>query len=539
VAEPPHHPVGTVTGRTLVGRYQLDQLLAAGGMGEVWTGTDLVLGRRVAVKLLRPELAADPRLVARFRREAVAAARLSHPSIVAVYDTVSDGGTEAVVMQLVKGRSLRQVLDDRTRLEPSAVRRIGVALSHALDAAHRAGVVHRDVKPGNVLLTPDRHVLLADFGLAKVLDSDDGLSYPRAMVGTAKYLAPEQVEGRPVDGRADLYALGVVLYECLTGRVPFRGATDADTAKARLEREAAPVRSLRPGVPKPLADIVDGLLARDPDRRPSSAAVVADELTRLVLPGAEQERPLPVQPANTPDRRLVDATPSGPIQSRKPAKRNSRRIVATAALILAVAGALVVASLFFTPNHSGDGPVQAVAGSAPKDSTSAAPTTIASPTTSTRTGVAHIVSAGEFDPPPDGDGKENPSKIGYLTDGDVDTVWSSVCYTSASFAPKDGVGVVLELSAAASGNTLDVTSPSDGWAAEVYVADRPATRLTGWGEPVASREKIAEGHVQFSLGTKMGRYVLVMVRHAAKSSTCTGRYPYQARIADIAVTDNR
>jgi len=220
--------------RTLAGRYRLERCLAVGGMAEVWVATDVVLDRQVAVKMLKPSLASDPRLVERFRREAVAVARLSHPSIVAVFDTVADGDIEAVVMELVPGETLRQRLDTTGRLPVAFSIQIGIAVADALTAAHRSRIVHRDIKPGNVLLDPEGRILLTDFGIAKALQQTDDMTTDDVLMGTAKYLSPEQVLGLPVDSRADLYSLGVLLYECLAGQPPFVADTQAATAMARL-----------------------------------------------------------------------------------------------------------------------------------------------------------------------------------------------------------------------------------------------------------------------------------------------------------------
>jgi serine/threonine-protein kinase len=189
-------------------------------MATVWEGTDQLLARKVAVKILHPHLARDDAFVRRFRGEAIAAARLTHPSIVSVYDTVTDDGIEAIVMELVSGTTLRADIDHHGPLRLAAVLAIGTQVADALGAAHASGLVHRDVKPANILLSADGRVLVADFGIAKAAEGAD-LTNDGAMVGTAKYLAPEQVEGAAVDGRTDLYALGIVLYEALTGSVPF------------------------------------------------------------------------------------------------------------------------------------------------------------------------------------------------------------------------------------------------------------------------------------------------------------------------------
>ena len=203
-------------------------------MAEVWLATDQALARPVAVKVLKAQLAADPVVAERFRREADAAAGLTHPNIVAVYDTVDEGGRQAVVMQYVAGRSLRELLDEQKLLSPEMTIRIGNSVAGALDTAHLAGLVHRDVKPGNIMITPEGRVLLTDFGIAKAADGSEGdLTSDNVMMGTAKYLSPEQVRGRKLDGRADLYSLGLVLYECLAGRVPFQGETGHGTRVPR------------------------------------------------------------------------------------------------------------------------------------------------------------------------------------------------------------------------------------------------------------------------------------------------------------------
>ncbi|MCB1188751.1 serine/threonine protein kinase, partial [bacterium] len=192
----------------------------------------LVLDRRVAVKILHPHLATD-NSVMRFRREAIAAARLAHPNVVSIFDTISEDSVEAIVMELVDGTTLRRHLDRHQRLSPDDALHIGTSVCDALAAAHASGLVHRDIKPANILLCRDGRVKIADFGIAKAA-AGDGLTREGTLVGTAAYLSPEQVEGLEVDGRADLYALGLVLYEALTGSLPFSGDTDAAVALARL-----------------------------------------------------------------------------------------------------------------------------------------------------------------------------------------------------------------------------------------------------------------------------------------------------------------
>src|SRR5918995_2772257 len=294
----------------LAGRYRLDRRIGQGGMAEVWVATDLQLDRRVALKWLKPVLATDPIVAERFRREAIAVARLNHPNIVAVHDVFVHDGRQAVVMQLVDGKSLRQLLDGQKRLGPELTIHIGAAVAGALDEAHRAGFVHRDVKPGNILVTSDGRVLLTDFGIAKGLDAaDEDLTSDNVMMGTAKYLSPEQVRGKKLDGRADLYSLGLVLYECLAGRVPFLGETDADTALARLQRDPTDLARLRPTVPRGLVNLVHRLLSRNPSHRPATGAELRAELQRVADEQPPDLTPLGNPPAN---HHTIGPSPVGP-----------------------------------------------------------------------------------------------------------------------------------------------------------------------------------------------------------------------------------
>lgn len=299
----------------LAGRYRLDRRIGQGGMAEVWVAVDEQLDRRVALKWLRPSLASDPVIAERFRREAIAVARLNHPNIVAVHDVFVHDGRQAVVMQLVDGKSLRQLLDSQKRLGPELTIHIGAAVAGALDEAHRAGFVHRDVKPGNILVTSDGRVLLTDFGIAKSVDEDD-LTSDNVMMGTAKYLSPEQVRGRKLDGRADLYSLGLVLYECLAGRVPFQGESDADTALARLQRDPTDLNRLRPTLPRGLVDLIHRTLSRNPAHRPATGhemrtSLLAVDTTPPVIEGtpADPIRRVPL---------LRNATPPGPARPAIP-----------------------------------------------------------------------------------------------------------------------------------------------------------------------------------------------------------------------------
>src|SRR5829696_7012846 len=263
-------------------------------MAEVWEATDEILSRPVAVKILLPHLAADEAFVTRFRREAVAAARLSHPHIVAVYDTWTDDGYEGIVMELVRGKTLRAVLDEQGALPPRRVASIGAQVADALDVAHRGGLIHRDVKPGNILLTEVGQVF-----------------------GTAKYLSPEQVEGRPLDPRSDIYALGVVLYESATGRPPFAADNVTATALARLHAAPPPPRALRGDLPPALEAIVMRAMARHAEDRFPTAAALRDALEHVDLrPTGLDDATMATRPDPTAAYYPAEATaawpPAGP-----------------------------------------------------------------------------------------------------------------------------------------------------------------------------------------------------------------------------------
>ena len=268
------------SGTLFAGRYELVRSLGSGGMSELYLARDRMLGREVAVKVIRPDLAADQRSVARFRREARAAAALSHPGIVAIHDVGVHEHAPFIVMERIGGRTLGQVLHDDGRLTPDRVMEIGVAVAHALAAAHAAGIVHRDVKPGNIMLTDSGQVKVLDFGIAHATRWTPLTEGP-VVHGTAEYMAPEQIRGEGADPRSDVYALGVVLYELLVGHPPFHGETPLTVAYRHLEDTPTPVQTERPDVPPALAAVLARALAKDRGHRYRSADEMAAELDRV------------------------------------------------------------------------------------------------------------------------------------------------------------------------------------------------------------------------------------------------------------------
>ncbi|HEY5153804.1 MAG TPA: protein kinase [Acidimicrobiales bacterium] len=506
--QPP--PSSFQAGRLIVGRYRLEHRIASGGMAEVWQASDEVLGRRVAVKILHPHLAADDIFVTRFRTEAIAAARLHHPGIVAIYDSGHEHGAEAIVMELVQGETLRHELDTRGFLDPREVVRIGAQVADALAAAHRAGLVHRDIKPANILLCPDERVMVTDFGIAKFRDDPD-LTLAGTMVGTVKYLSPEQVRGEPVDGRSDVYALGVVLFEALCSRPPFAGDSPASTALARLNQTPPRPRQLRSTIPSGLDGVITRCLQLDPADRYQSA----DELRAALLQPAtlrgDDDLTVTVAADPTGAWALGAALPA-PTATPAPLEEEAddpygqpashavwiRPLLIGACIVAAVALAVALLqrsdlgqSLF----HWGSQATQNAAPDALRSTQPVAlePTAIAS-----------------FDPEGRGAPGENDAQLKLAIDGDPTTGWLTESYDQRRFGIKSGVGVILSLDQATALSQLVVQSPTQGWSASVYVADQPGATLADWGEPVSSKADIA-GDATFDLGGRSGRRVLLWI----------------------------
>jgi serine/threonine-protein kinase len=468
-------------------------------MAQVWLGTDEVLRRAIAVKVLHQHLAEDETFVARFRHEAIAVARLSHPAIVAVYDTCSDNGVEAIVMELVRGRTLRQRLDEGP-VDPWLAANIAAQVCGALAVAHAAGLVHRDIKPANILLSEDGRVKVGDFGIAKAAESAD-LTQEGSFLGTAKYLAPEQVEAGPVDGRTDLYALGVVLYEMLCGRVPFEGDSSSSTALARLHSDPQRPRLVKPGIPRELEAVTMRLLARSPDARYATATEAraallgagaddnptSDDATvvesgpgptrSVATAGAAGQLPPPPLGPPTPLGTAAVQGPGAPVRFAE----TERRWLVPTLLVVLVAVALGVAGLLIRGSGT-----NLFGGRDEPDTTEAA---------SPADEFVPIGRTVDFDPA-GGDGEHtDEAERGDAIDGDQNTSWSTEDYTSPDWGRlgKPGVGLILELNQPTEIQALEFDTPSVGWQAEVYVADSDPGNLEGWGEPVATFEESDAG----------------------------------------------
>ena len=467
---------------TLANRYTLESSIASGGMATVWRARDEVLARPVAVKILHSHLAEDAAFLARFRREALSAAKLAHPHIVSVYDTGSEvsekDGLERhyIVMEFCAGGTLAVLARGDDRLDPARVAEIGATICDALAYAHRHELVHRDIKPQNVLLTEQDVLKVADFGIAKAAFAKSDLTTTGSILGTVTYLSPEQVLGHEPGPASDIYSVGVLLYELLAGRPPFEAETQLATAMAHTQQSPRPLREVTPRVPKTIEAVVARALEKHPDDRFSSA----DEMAAALRSRNGGESVTGVLPrAARPAARGTAARRTTPRRSPSPAWLASL----VAAVVLAVVAAWWLSRT--------DGPPAAADGDG------------------SGLRVLEPASARDFDPPPGG-GAEHPDEVPLAIDGNPATAWSTETYDSPMHRLKPGVGLVVDLGEVEAVGAIRLRSSSEGYRAEIRAANEDADSLDDYEEVTEIDGAPADHEVDFEAPVN-ARYWLVWI----------------------------
>jgi eukaryotic-like serine/threonine-protein kinase len=450
-----------VIGTLLNGRFRLEEQIGSGGMSTVYRAFDEVLERSVAIKVMHASIADDGVQLERFRREARTAAKMSHPHVVTVIDAGEDDGHPFIVLEYVEGETLK----DRIRRcgplpVPEAVA-YAIEVGRALQAAHGERLVHRDVKPQNVLLDPEGRAKVTDFGISRSLDAAEGLTATGRVLGTTDYVSPEQALGEAVTEQSDVYSLGIVLFEMLTGRVPFRAESQVGVAMKHVREPMPDVQQLRPEISAALAAVVDRATAKERRNRYRSIddmladleQALATEVARHGHPTGEATSVIRALP-----RRSADIVPRR--------WRNPRLWAATLALIV-VGAALVIVGLLLNAERD-DRPVAGT------------------PTEPPPAQVVELASATDFDPPP-GDGEEHGYEVDNAIDNDPGTRWSTENYSQGGgLGNKPGVGLYITPRAPVAATRLDLWTRTPGYDVEIYAANEPGRTIEDWGRPIGS-----------------------------------------------------
>jgi eukaryotic-like serine/threonine-protein kinase len=496
-------------GTVLSDRYKLEAKLGSGGMSTVYLARDSTLDRQVAVKVMHREMSEQADQLQRFRQEARAVAKLSHPNVVAVIDAGEDGGHPYIVFEYVEGETLKQRINRVGALDAQEALAYAIEVARGLTVAHARNMVHRDIKPQNVLIDSEGRAKLTDFGISRQLEQD-GMTATGRVLGTTDYVAPEQAMGHPVDQRSDVYSLGVVLYEMLVGQVPFQADSQVGVAMKHVNEELPDVQQRRPEISAAAAMVVERATAKDPAERYQKVGELIDDLaTALEVEAARAGA------ATGEATSVLEAVE--PTERKLAGGRGRRSWLALALLVLVAGGVLAAVQLIGSGNSPGGG-------GALKDKGSP----------------VALTEASDYDP--QGDGEEDPEIVSLVVDGNPSTTaWSSEHYDDDEFAgTKEGSnpGVGLYVVARSTGRPTEmiVRSPSPGWDAEVYaVASGPPEEVSEWGEPVGSVSDAQKSEAIDLQLDSPAKYFLLWFTKAAPSSEQEGRY--QVEISDVKLVD--
>jgi eukaryotic-like serine/threonine-protein kinase len=463
-------------GELIAGRYEVDRLLGRGGMSSVYKAHDTLLERNVALKILHERHLEDDEYVERFRREARVVAQLSHPNIVTVIDRGEADGKPFIVFEYVDGQTLDELVGTRGALPVDQALEIAIAIARGLAFAHRHGLVHRDVKPQNILLNGDRQPKVTDFGIARSLDVQKGVTQTGTVLGTSNYIAPEQASGDGASVQSDVYSLGVVLFELLTGSVPFVGENFVTVAMQHINEPAPSVASRRRDVPPRVAAAVDRALAKSPrDRFPTMDAFAGELEACLVELRAGY---------TDTNRTVVNAPAVGPAPRRR--VRARRRVTSGPLLVsllaLAALALIVVAAIAVQRDHSVLPSISATNGGGGGG------------------GPVPMSATTAYDPRGGGgDGTEHDDEASLATDGNAATFWRTDRYANTSFGNlKTGVGLVLQKSGDKKVKTLTVTTDTPGFTAVVKAGPSPS------GARTVSDSEVVGGKTTFGLQDAAG-----------------------------------
>ncbi|HYF26349.1 MAG TPA: protein kinase [Baekduia sp.] len=480
--------MSTQLGTLLSGRYRLDARIGTGGMSTVFRALDTVLERQVAIKLMHRDIAGQADQLERFRREARAVAQLNHPHVVGVIDAGEDDGTPYIVFEYVDGETLKQRIRRHGRLPVAEAVAYAIEIARALGAAHDCGIVHRDVKPQNVLVDEEGSAKVTDFGIARTLDQD-GLTADGRVLGTTDYVSPEQALGHSVTGQSDLYSLGVVLFEMLTGDVPFHGENQVAVAMKHVREDIPDVQLLRPEVSSSLAAVLDRATHKDLAQRYSSdAELIADLEDVLAIEAARSGQ---VTGEATAVLRTLPPSARGRLPGRI---THPTRIFLVLALIAAALVAFGVFVLADDRATRGTGTPPAAQDERGRKLT---------PISLRQSG------AGDFDPR--GDQREHQGEVRLAVDQNPNTAWTTESYQGGAMG-KDGVGVYVDAAPAVAARRLDVRTNRPGFAFTVYGAEQgPPQDLGGWTKLATSRATETRTRVPLDTGGRRLRYYLVWI----------------------------